>query len=64
MQDEPLFLTTEEVLQRYRIKSKVTLWNWRKKLGFPAPVHHGRFFVTAQLREWDKTQMSGTNVTA
>lgn len=55
---EQTYLTTDEVLNRYRLKSKVTLWNWRKKLDFPDPIHFGRFYSAAQLEEWDKKQLN------
>ncbi|MCH4294195.1 helix-turn-helix domain-containing protein [Shewanella sp. 3B26] len=53
---QPQFLTTKEVMQRYRIASPATLWNWRKRLGFPGPVHHGRFYSLRQLEAWDLAQ--------
>lgn len=54
--DEPQFLTTQEVMDRYKIKSKATLWKWRQSLGFPKPVHNGRHYELKQLAQWDEQQ--------
>ncbi|QQK59663.1 AlpA family transcriptional regulator [Shewanella sp. LC6] len=54
--NEPLFLTTKEVLERYRIKSKVTLWKWRKEAGFPEPIHNGRHYAKDSLDKWGEQQ--------
>ena len=58
IKSEPTFLTTKEVLERYRLKSAVTLWNWRKKMNFPDPIHNGRFYSAAQIKKWDSVQIS------
>lgn len=56
-QQPVLFLTTAEVMQRYRISSTATLWKWKKKLGFPQPVNNGRFYNIQSLENWDKQQL-------
>ncbi|NLQ22286.1 helix-turn-helix domain-containing protein [Shewanella sp. S-1] len=53
---EPLFLTTKEVMTRYRISSSATLWKWRRNDGFPAPIHNGRHYLKASLDKWDEKQ--------
>lgn len=53
---EPLFLTTKEVMTRYRISSSATLWKWRRNNGFPAPIHNGRHYLKASLDKWDEKQ--------
>lgn len=53
---EPLFLTTKEVMTRYRISSSATLWKWRRNDGFPAPIHNGRHYLKASLNKWDEKQ--------
>ena len=53
-----LFLTTSEVMTRYRISSSATLWKWRRKMGFPQPIHNGRFYNLAELEKWDELQIS------
>jgi hypothetical protein len=58
MHQEPLFLNTKEVMVRYRINSTATLWNWRKALGFPAPIHNGRFYNIQALNQWDEKQLT------
>ncbi|UAL42175.1 hypothetical protein K8B83_14970 [Shewanella inventionis] len=57
-QQEPLFLKTKEVMERYRIRSSATLWKWRKELDFPAPIHNGRFYNIQALEKWDEKQLS------
>jgi predicted DNA-binding transcriptional regulator AlpA len=54
----PLFLNTKEVMARYRISSTATLWKWRKNLGFPDPIHNGRFYNLSSLERWDQQQLS------
>ncbi|GAB1102415.1 helix-turn-helix transcriptional regulator [Shewanella algae] len=54
--EDKLFLTTKEVMERYRLSSPTTLWNWRRKIGFPAPIHNGRFYSRKQLEAWDREQ--------
>jgi predicted DNA-binding transcriptional regulator AlpA len=58
MQQEPLFLNTKEVMVRYRICSTATLWKWRKNLGFPNPIHNGRFYNIQALKKWDEEQLA------
>lgn len=53
---EPHFLTTKEVMTRYRISSSATLWKWRRNDGFPAPIHNGRHYLKASLDKWDEKQ--------
>ncbi|MGE6647979.1 helix-turn-helix transcriptional regulator [Shewanella colwelliana] len=53
---ETLFLTTKEVMTRYRIRSSATLWKWRRNDGFPAPIHNGRHYLKASLDKWDEKQ--------
>ncbi|MBP6520519.1 MULTISPECIES: hypothetical protein [unclassified Shewanella] len=52
----PLFLTTKEVMTRYRISSSATLWKWRRNDGFPAPIHNGRHYLKASLDKRDEKQ--------
>lgn len=58
IQQELLFLNTKEVMVRYRISSTATLWKWRKTLGFPAPIHNGRFYNKQALEKWDVLQLN------
>jgi hypothetical protein len=43
---------------RYRIGSTATLWKWRKTLGFPNPIHNGRFYNIQALKKWDEEQLA------
>jgi predicted DNA-binding transcriptional regulator AlpA len=52
------FLTTKEVMTRYRISSSATLWKWRRNDGFPMPVHNGRHYLKASLERWDEMQQA------
>ncbi|MCU7962780.1 helix-turn-helix domain-containing protein [Shewanella sp. SM20] len=49
---EPLFLTTKEVMTRYRISSSATLWKWRRN----DAIHNGRHYLKASLDKWDEKQ--------
>ncbi len=53
---QPQFLTTQEVMDRYGIRSKATLWKWRHTLNFPNPIHNGRHYDLLQLNAWDEAQ--------
>ena len=58
MKQPVLFLTTSEVMTRYRISSSATLGKWRRNLGFPQPIHNGRFYNLAELEKWDELQVA------
>ncbi len=49
------FLNTKEVKARYGISSSVTLFNWRKKKGFPQPIS-GRYYPVEQIEKWEQEQ--------
>ena len=53
------YLTADEVATWYGVKSKVTLWRWRKEGRLPNPdLMRGRLqrWKVRSLIEWDKVQ--------
>lgn len=55
MNNQIKFLTTKEVLERYKI-SPATLSRWRKNLGFPEPIINRRHYLIDAIDAWDEQQ--------
>ncbi|WP_448216248.1 helix-turn-helix transcriptional regulator [Endozoicomonas sp. 2B-B] len=49
------FLNVKEVKDRYGFSSSVTLYNWRKKKGFPNPIS-GRYYSLEKIKKWEEEQ--------
>ena len=50
--EQAKYLTTKQVKERFKIKSNVTLYNWRKKKGFPEPIC-GRLYSVNDIEKWE-----------
>jgi predicted DNA-binding transcriptional regulator AlpA len=48
------YLTTKDLVERYSVTPK-TIYNWRKKKGFPDPVAKGKYdlYITAEIDRWE-----------
>lgn len=53
---EQVYMSTDQVCQRYGGVSKRTILEWRQKRGFPLPAYTARsaFYHVSEVLAWEK----------
>lgn len=53
------YLSRNDVMQRYHLKSAATIYRWMRDIGFPRPVKFGRrsLWLVTDIEAFDKRQL-------